>query len=147
MPIITIRSDSRAIIEAVLATTGTNISGAETTVVWDDMYALHIGVHKDNLETAVLALRKRPEFRKVSAAFDGWEAWGEAPDVDENIGNPDARHIVVLAPYYESAITAVKETVGSFLVPMVTERQKDVILHVSDPYDWSEAIEDSFTAL
>jgi hypothetical protein len=147
MPTITIRSDSRATIEAVLDTTEAYHPGLDTNVVWNDMYALHIGVHKDNLESAVLALRKRPEFRKVSADFDGWEAWGEAPNVDENLSNPDARHIVVLAQFYESAITAVQETVGSILVPMVTERQKDVILHVSDPHDWSEAIEDPFTAL
>lgn len=118
-----------------------------TDIQEQDFYAIHIGIHKDHLDSAVTALRKRPEFESVSAALDGWEAWGEAPDEDENAANPDARHVVIHARYYESAITAVDEAVGTLLIPMVTERQKGFVLSVSATHDWSIEIDDGYTSL
>lgn len=112
-------------------------------------YALHIGVHAEYVEQVVAALNAHPDIARAVADGDGWEEWGEAPDDadTENRLNPEARHVVVFADRYEHAITAVETTCNHLLVPMQLERQRGVVLVVTDPHDWSVQIDDPYTSI
>lgn len=153
---ITIDTDSKSVADDVLThfDETTLTPRPMVTVDWhhDDGeeaegYAIHIGIHHANVDEALDRLRYHSTIAKaVHYDGDGWEAWGEAPDVDENIRQTSARHIVVVTDFLELGLDLVKNVVGDMLLPMRTPRQKGFVVSVTRVHDWSDEL-DRFTSL
>lgn len=108
--------------------------------IFDSGYAIHIGVHRDNVGPVRTLLAQHPLVVRTYASGDGWQEWDEPPADDD-----DARHIAIITDWRDEMLAALKKIEGH-LVPRTTWAA-GAIVFVTAVHDWAEDLGDPITAL